>query len=80
MELGVGLVCFAVLWFVRGIGPIHDLEKWQRGMVRGWTGIDVAAVAVVLEANEAAVAVALAQVRPLPGEDVRVNVDLQLKV
>ena len=44
--VGIGLACFMVLWLIRGIGPLADLENWQRRMVQGWTKTDAAAVAV----------------------------------
>lgn len=44
--VGIGLVCFAVLWLIRGVGPLADLENWQRRMVHGWTKTDTASVAV----------------------------------
>ncbi len=44
--VGIGAACFAVLWLVRGVGPLADLEDWQQRMVEGWTWTDAVAVAV----------------------------------
>ena len=43
---GIGAACFALLWLIRGLGPLADLEDWQRRMVQGWTWTDAVAVAV----------------------------------
>jgi hypothetical protein len=37
---------FLVLWLIRGLRPLSELEKWQSNMVNGWTITDAAAVAV----------------------------------
>ena len=42
----VGAGCFLILWLIRGLRPLSELESWQRHMVRGWTITDAAAVAV----------------------------------
>jgi len=41
-----GVGSFLVLWLIRGIPPLSELEKWQRQMVHGWTVTDAAAVAI----------------------------------
>ena len=41
-----GVGSFLILWLIRGLRPLSDLEKWQRHMVHGWTVTDAAAVAV----------------------------------
>jgi hypothetical protein len=43
----VGLGCVALLWVLRGLGPLQRLEKWQRVMVSEWSGADAAAVALI---------------------------------
>lgn len=62
---GVGLVCFCLLWLVRGAGPFRDLEAWQRRMVEGWSIGDVVAVALFSGLAEEALIRALLQ--PLIG-------------
>jgi membrane protease YdiL (CAAX protease family) len=42
----VGAGCFLVLWLIRDLRPLSELETWQRQMVRGWTITDAGAVAV----------------------------------
>ena len=44
--IGIGAACFALLWLVRGVGPLADLENWQQRMVQDWTWTDALAVAV----------------------------------
>jgi membrane protease YdiL (CAAX protease family) len=41
-----GVGSFFVLWLIRGLHPLRELEKWQLQMVRGWTITDAAAVAL----------------------------------
>ncbi len=41
-----GIGSFLIVWLIRGLRPLRELEKWQRDMVRGWTVSDAAAVAV----------------------------------
>jgi len=60
-----GLVCFGLLWLVRGVGPLHDLEAWQRQMVAGWSAGDALAVAIFSGFAEEALIRALLQ--PLIG-------------
>lgn len=47
LGVGIGVACFALLWLIRGVGPLVDLESWQRRMVQGWTMTDAVAVAVL---------------------------------
>lgn len=61
----LGGTCYAGLWLLRGLPPLADLERWQRRMVDGWTGADVAAVAVFSGVAEEALVRALLQ--PLLG-------------
>lgn len=61
LGLGVGAASFALLWLARGVGPLHALETWQRGMVKGWGPLDIAAVAVVSGLAEEALVRALLQ-------------------
>ena len=56
-----GLVCFGLLWLVRGIGPLRDLESWQRRMVAGWGAGDALAVSVFSGLAEEALIRALLQ-------------------
>lgn len=46
LGVGIGVASFALLWLIRGLGPLVDLESWQRRMVQGWTLTDAVAVAV----------------------------------
>jgi membrane protease YdiL (CAAX protease family) len=62
---GVGLACCVVLWLVRGLPPLADLERWQRRMVAGWTATDVLAVAAFSGLAEEALVRAFMQ--PLVG-------------
>lgn len=41
-----GVGCFLVLWLIRDLRPLSELENWQRHMIHGWTVTDAAAVAV----------------------------------
>ncbi len=63
--VAAGLVCFGLLWLVRGVGPLRDLETWQRQMVAGWSTGDAVAVAVFSGLAEEALIRALLQ--PLIG-------------
>jgi membrane protease YdiL (CAAX protease family) len=58
---GAGLACFCLLWMVRAMGPLRDLEAWQRRMVEGWTAGDAVAVAVFSGLAEEALIRALLQ-------------------
>jgi len=60
-----GVGSFLVLWLIRRLRPLRDLERWQREMVRGWTVTDAAAVAVFSGLAEEALVRALLQ--PLIG-------------
>ncbi len=60
-----GLICFGLMWLVRGVGPLRDLESWQRRMVAGWSAGDALAVAVFSGLAEEALIRALLQ--PLIG-------------
>jgi membrane protease YdiL (CAAX protease family) len=62
---GAGSACFCLLWLVRGVGPLRDLEAWQRRMVEGWSAGDAVAVAVFSGLAEEALIRALLQ--PLLG-------------
>lgn len=43
----VAIAAFGLLWLARMLlGPLRELEAWQRGMVAGWSAADVAAVAI----------------------------------
>jgi membrane protease YdiL (CAAX protease family) len=57
----VGLAGFGLLWLVRAVGPLRDLEAWQGKMVAGWSSADVAAVAVFSGLAEEALVRALLQ-------------------
>lgn len=58
---GVGLVCFCLLWLVRGAGAFRELEAWQRRMVEGWSVGDLVAVAIFSGVAEEALIRALLQ-------------------
>jgi membrane protease YdiL (CAAX protease family) len=59
--VGAGVACFCLLWMVRAVGPLRDLEAWQRRMVEGWTAGDAVAVAVFSGLAEEALVRALLQ-------------------
>lgn len=63
--VAAGLVFFGLLWLVRGLGPLRELESWQRQMVAGWSTGDALAVAVFSGLAEEAFIRALLQ--PLIG-------------
>ena len=44
--VGAGVGGFSLMWLLRLLPPVKELERWQRGMVRGWTMTDAAAIAV----------------------------------
>jgi hypothetical protein len=56
-----GIGSFLLLWLMRGLRPLTELEKWQRGMVSGWTTADAAAVAIFSGLAEEALIRALLQ-------------------
>ena len=55
----------ACLWVVRGARPLRELDRWQRRLVEGWDGADVASVALLSGIAEEALVRALLQ--PLIG-------------
>jgi membrane protease YdiL (CAAX protease family) len=57
----VGAACIAVLWLMRRVQALEDLERWQRQMVAGWSFIDAVAVAVFSGLAEEALIRALLQ-------------------
>jgi len=57
----VGGACFALLWIVRRVGPIRDLEAWQRRMIEDWSVTDIVVVALVSGLAEEALVRALLQ-------------------
>jgi membrane protease YdiL (CAAX protease family) len=59
--LGVGAVCVAVLWLLRGLAPLRRLEDWQREVVSEWTVTDAVAVSLVSGLAEEALLRALLQ-------------------
>jgi len=59
--LGAGLLCALVFWLLRNLPALAYLEEWQRHMVRGWSIIDVAAVALFSGLAEEALIRALLQ-------------------
>jgi len=63
--IAAGLICFGLLWLVRGARPLRDLEDWQRQMVADWPAGDALAVAVFSGLAEEALIRALLQ--PLIG-------------
>lgn len=42
-----GIVCVGLLWLVRKEPALERLERWQQGVVSGWTATDAIAVALV---------------------------------
>ncbi len=42
-----GIACVGLLWLLRRVPALERLERWQRGVVTGWSVTDAAAVAVV---------------------------------
>jgi len=57
----VGAGIFVVVWLFRTVGPLRDLEAWQRKMVTGWSAGDAVAVAVFSGLAEEALVRALLQ-------------------
>jgi membrane protease YdiL (CAAX protease family) len=60
-----GLGCFFLLWLVRSVPALRELEIWQRRMVEGWSLGDGVAVAIFSGFAEEALIRALLQ--PLIG-------------
>jgi membrane protease YdiL (CAAX protease family) len=56
-----GVLCAAGLWALRRLPALADLEEWQQRMVRNWTVMDAAAVAVFSGLAEEALIRALLQ-------------------
>lgn len=56
-----GLGCFFVMWLIRAVGPLKELEAWQQRMVAGWTVGDAMVVAVFSGLAEEALIRALLQ-------------------
>lgn len=56
-----GGACAAVLWALRRLPALADLDAWQQGMVRNWSVTDAAAVAVFSGLAEEALIRALLQ-------------------
>jgi len=44
---GAGIVCVGLLWLLRKVPPVERLERWQRGVVSGWTVTDAITVSVI---------------------------------
>lgn len=65
LGVAVGAGCVALLWMLRGLPPLAELEAWQRQMVREWTAADAVFVAVFSGVAEEALVRALLQ--PLIG-------------
>jgi membrane protease YdiL (CAAX protease family) len=65
LGITVGIACSLLLWMVRWLPPLADLESWQRGMVREWSAGDALAVALFSGVAEEALLRALLQ--PLIG-------------
>ena len=61
LGFAAGLVCALVFWLLRRLPALTDLERWQRGMVRGWSLTDAGAVAVFSGLAEEALIRALLQ-------------------
>ena len=59
--LVAGLASAMVLWLLRRLPALADLEEWQRHMVRGWSPTDAAAVAIFSGLAEEALIRALLQ-------------------
>jgi membrane protease YdiL (CAAX protease family) len=59
--LVAGTLCAAVLWVLRRLPALVDLERWQRQMVRNWSLTDAVAVAVFSGLAEEALIRALLQ-------------------
>ena len=57
----MGSLCAAVLWALRRLPALADLEEWQQRMVRNWSVTDAAAVAVFSGLAEEALIRALLQ-------------------
>ena len=63
--VGGGLGCSFLLWLIRGIPPLAELQRFQRRLVRDWTVTDAVAVALLSGLAEEALLRALLQ--PLIG-------------
>ena len=42
-----GIACVGLLWLLRKVPALERLERWQGGVVSGWTATDAVAVALV---------------------------------
>lgn len=60
-----GIGCVGLMWLVRGLRPLAELEAWQREMVKGWSTGDAWGVAWLSGLAEEALVRALLQ--PLIG-------------
>lgn len=60
-----GAVCVGVVWLLRAVSGLRRLERWQRGVVAGWTISDAVSVALISGIAEEALLRALLQ--PLIG-------------
>lgn len=58
---GAGVALFLLMWLFRTVGPLRDLEAWQRKMVTGWSAGDAVTVAVFSGLAEEALIRALLQ-------------------
>ena len=45
--VAAGIACVGLLWLVRKAPALERLERWQQGVVSGWTMTDAVAVALV---------------------------------
>lgn len=57
----VGLGASVALWLSRRLPPLDELQRFQRGLVRGWTATDAVAVALLSGLAEEALLRALLQ-------------------
>lgn len=61
LGITAGVAGFAVMWVLRGLRPLNELERWQRRMVCGWSVTDAVAIAVFSGLAEEAMIRALLQ-------------------
>lgn len=57
----VGVVSSGALWLTRHVPPLEELQRFQQRLVRGWTVVDAAAVALLSGLAEEALLRALLQ-------------------
>lgn len=61
LGIAAGVGGFALMWALRLFRPMKELERWQRGMVAGWSATDAVVIALFSGLAEEALIRALLQ-------------------